>query len=199
MNEAEILKEFTDSEAILKGHFILSSGLHSDTYLQCARVLMDTKRSERLCSALAQKLKNTLPDVKFDLVVAPAMGGVIVGYEMGRQLGVNSIFCERENGAFTIRRGFGFSKGTKILVVEDVVTTAKSSLETIECIKANGGEVVAEASLVNRGWGAEKLPVPLVSLLNLSIESYQADSLPEHLVNIPAVKPGSRWLNVTPP
>lgn len=199
MNEADILKEFTDAEAILKGHFILSSGLHSDTYLQCARVLMDTKRAERLCSALAAKLKKTLPGVTFDLVVAPAMGGVVVGYEMGRQLNIPSIFCERENGAFTFRRGFSIPAGSKVLVVEDVVTTAKSSIETIECIRAHGGEVVAEASLIDRGEGASKLPVPLVSLLKVSVPAYKPDELPPHLAGIPAIKPGSRWLATAKP
>ncbi len=194
MNETEILKEFTDAGAILKGHFILSSGLRSDTYLQCARVLMDAKRADRLCSALAGKIKKNLLGMKFDLVVAPAMGGVVVGYEMGRQLGIPSIFCERENGMFTLRRGFSIEKGSKVLLVEDVVTTAKSSLETMECIKANGGEVVAEASLVDRGEGAKNLPFPLISLLKLSVPTYQPDALPEHLQNIPAVKPGSRFL-----
>jgi orotate phosphoribosyltransferase len=194
MNESDILKEFTDCEAILKGHFILSSGLHSDIYLQCARVLMEPKRADKLCASLAAKVREQLPNTKFDLVVAPAMGGVVVGYEMGRQLGVQSIFCERENGVFTFRRGFSIEKGSKILVVEDVVTTAKSSLETIECIKAHGGEVIAEASLVNRGEGAKKLPVPLISLLKLNVPTYNPDALPEHLKDIPAVKPGSRWL-----
>src|SRR4051812_14378154 len=180
MNESEVLKEFTDAGAILKGHFILSSGLHSDTYLQCARVLMDTKRAERLCSALAHKVKQTLTGVHFDMVVVPAMGGVIVGYEMGRQLGVPSIFCERENGVFTFRRGFELAEGSKVLVVEDVVTTAKSSLEAMECIKANGGEIVAEASLIDRGEGAKNLNVPLISLLKLSVPVYQPDALPDH-------------------
>lgn len=194
MNDTEILKEFTDAGAILKGHFILSSGLHSDTYLQCARVLMDTGRAERLCAALAAKLRAQLPAATFDLVVAPAMGGVIVGYEMGRQLRVPTIFCERENGTFTFRRGFGIEPGSKILVVEDVVTTAKSSLETMECIRAHGGEVVAEASLINRGDGASKLPVPLISLLKVEVPAYQPDALPPHLAGTEAIKPGSRWL-----
>lgn len=194
MNESQILKEFTDAGAILKGHFILSSGLHSDTYLQCARVLMDTARAERLCAALATKLRSQLPATTFDLVVAPAMGGVVVGYEMGRQLRVPSIFCERENGAFTFRRGFGIEPGSKVLVVEDVVTTAKSSLETMECIRAHGGEVVAEVSLIDRGEGAGKLPVPLISLLKLNVPAYSPDALPPHLEGTPAVKPGSRWL-----
>jgi len=195
MNENEILKEFTDARAILKGHFILTSGLHSDTYLQCARVLMDPKRAGKLCSALADKIRNNLAGMTFDLVVAPAMGGVIVGYEMGRQLGVPSIFCERENGVFTLRRGFAIEKGARILVVEDVVTTAKSSIETIECIKKHGGVAVAEASLIDRrGSAAENLNVPLISLLKLDVPVYKPDALPEHLQHIPAIKPGSRSL-----
>lgn len=194
MNEVEILKEFSDSGAILKGHFILTSGLHSDTYLQCARVLMDAKRAGKLCSALADKVKKKLPDVKFDLVASPAMGGVVVGYELGRQLGIPAIFCERENGVFTFRRGFTIQKGSKVLMVEDVVTTAKSSLEAIECVHAHGGEVLAEASLVDRGNGADNLPIPLISLLKLSVPTYKPEELPSHLQDIPAVKPGSRFL-----
>jgi orotate phosphoribosyltransferase len=194
MNAEDILEEFKDSGAILKGHFVLSSGLHSDTYLQCARVLMDPKRAGRLCAELASRVKKQLPKAHFDLVVSPAMGGVVVGYEMGRQLGLPAIFCERENGQFTFRRGFSLPAGAKVLVVEDVVTTAKSSLETIECIKANGGEVIAEASLIDRGEGAENLPIPLVSLLKLSVPTFKPDALPAHLKDIPAVKPGSRFL-----
>jgi orotate phosphoribosyltransferase len=194
MNEAEIIREFTDAEAILKGHFILSSGLRSDTYLQCARVLMDPKRADRLCAALAKKVHEKFRDKEFDLVVSPAMGGVIVGYEMARQLSLPSIFCERENGVFALRRGFTIEKGSKVLLVEDVVTTAKSSLEAIECVRAHGGDVVAEACLVDRGGGAANLKIPLISLLKLEVPTYQPDDLPAHLKNIPAVKPGSRGL-----
>ena len=129
-----------------------------------------------------------------DLVVAPAMGGVIVGYEMGRQLGVESIFCERENGAFALRRGFSMPQGARVLLVEDVVTTGKSSLETVECITAHGGTVVAEAALIDRSGGAHSLPFPLISLLMLDVKTYTEDALPPHLQNIPAVKPGSRFL-----
>jgi orotate phosphoribosyltransferase len=194
MNETEILKEFTDAGAILKGHFILSSGLHSDTYLQCARVLMDARRAERLCAALANKVRQNLSGVTFDLVVSPAMGGVIVGYEMGRQLDVPSIFCERENGTFTFRRGFSIEKGAKVLLVEDVVTTAKSSLEAVECVKAAGGEVIAEASFIDRGEGAKNLPFPLISLLKLNVPAFKPETLPAHLKDVPAVKPGSRFI-----
>lgn len=195
MNEQDIIKEFEAAEAILKGHFILSSGLHSDTYLQCARVLMNPKRADRLCRALAEKVMQALGSTSIDLVVAPAMGGVIVGYEMGRQLNVDTIFCERENGEFTLRRGFRIPDGANILLVEDVVTTGKSSLETVECIKAHGGKVVAEASLIDRSGGeSKKMPFPLISLLTLDVQTFNEQNVPPHLADIPAVKPGSRWL-----
>lgn len=194
MDEAEIFKEFEAAEAILKGHFILSSGLHSDTYLQCARVLMDPARADRLCAALSAKLIQKLPGMQFDLVASPAMGGVIVGYEMARHLGLPSIFCERENGQFTFRRGFTIKKGCKVLMVEDVVTTAKSSLEAIACVEAHGGQVMAEACLVNRGEGAGNLSIPLVSLLKLNVQTFRPGLLPGHLKDVPAVKPGSRGL-----
>ena len=194
MNTEQVLKEFEDAQAILKGHFLLSSGLHSDTYLQCARVLMDSKRAERLCSSLAKKIKEQIGNKKIDLVVSPAMGGVVVGYEMGRQLNVPAIFCERTDGKFQIRRGFSIENNANVLVVEDVVTTGKSSLEAFECIRSAGGNIIAEASLVNRAGENNPLDVPLISLMNLDVISYKEDSLPDSLKNIPAVKPGSRWL-----
>lgn len=194
LTEHQIMAEFEAAEAILKGHFILSSGLHSEMYLQCARVLMNPKRAEKLCAALAEKVRALPGGDSIDLVVAPAMGGVVVGYEMGRQLEVETIFCERENGQFTLRRGFTIPEGAKILLVEDVVTTGKSSLETVECIKAYGGTVVAEASLIDRSNGTHGLPFPLASLLMLDVKTFQPDALPAHLQAVPAVKPGSRFL-----
>lgn len=196
MNDDVIFKEFMEAQAILKGHFILSSGLHSDTYLQCARVLMDAKRAERLCHVLAEKVKAELGNRLIDLIVSPAMGGVVVGYEMGRQLAVPAIFCERVEGAFTLRRGFDIPKGAKVLVVEDVVTTGKSSLETFECVRQHGGEVIAETCLIDRsnGEAAGVLGMPFISLLLLNAPTYEADKLPAHLKNIPALKPGSRGL-----
>lgn len=193
MNDAQVLQEFHDAEAILRGHFILSSGLHSDTYLQCARVLMDPKRADRLCKALAEKVRTRVPQI--DLVVAPAMGGVVVGYEMGRQLGVETIFCEREEGEFRLRRGFRIEPGQKVLMVEDVVTTGKSSLEAVKCVEAAGGIVVAEASLIDRSGGeSSKLPFPLIPLLALAVKTFAADAVPSELAGIEAVKPGSRFL-----
>lgn len=194
MMPEQIMKEFEKAEAILKGHFILSSGLRSDTYLQCARVMMSPKRGARLCAALASKVRETLGGTAIDLVVAPAMGGVIVGYELARQLDVPSVFCERVDGEFALRRGFDIEDGAKILLVEDVVTTGKSSLETVTCIQGFGGEVVAEAALVDRSNGTHQLPFPLISLLSVEVTTYQPDQIPSELAAIPAVKPGSRWL-----
>lgn len=190
----DVLKEFEAAEAILKGHFILSSGLRSDTYLQCARVMMDPARGERLCAALAEKVTARFGANAFDIVVSPAMGGVVVGYEMARQMQLPSIFCERADGSFTLRRGFDIEDGARVLLVEDVVTTGKSSIETVNCIEAYGGKVVAEACLVNRSGGKHGLNFPLISLLDLEVRTFEPDALPLELADIAPVKPGSRWL-----
>lgn len=193
-----ILQDFINTEAILKGHFILSSGLHSDTYMQCARVLMYPEIAAKLCQLLATKIAARFGKNSIDLVVSPAMGGVIVGYEMARQLDVAAIFCERVNGVFELRRGFEIVENSRVLVVEDVVTTGKSSLETFELVKKMGGDIVAEACLVDRSNDKnieKKLGVPLISLLNIDVKTYSSDNLPQHLQNILAIKPGSRNLN----
>jgi orotate phosphoribosyltransferase len=197
LKEQEILQEFAAAKAILKGHFILSSGLHSDTYMQCARVLMQPKIAEKLCSALAKKIEKKLGKNFADIVVAPAMGGVVVGYEMARQLGLPTIFCERVNGQFELRRGFELEKGARVLVVEDVITTGKSSLETFELIKKFGAKIVAEASLVDRSGDANlanKMGVSLISLLKIDVKTFDENNVPEELKNIPAIKPGSRFI-----
>jgi orotate phosphoribosyltransferase len=193
MKEAEVLQEFRDAGALLEGHFILSSGLHSGRYLQCARVLMDPKRAERLCSALAAKLRGLYAG-PVDLVVSPAMGGVVVGYEMGRQLGVPAIFFERVEGKLTLRRGFTIEKGMRCVMVEDIVPTGLSSRECIAGIAEEGGVTVAAACLIDRSGGKADLGVPLASLAQLDIATYPADALPPDLSRIPAVKPGSRGL-----
>jgi orotate phosphoribosyltransferase len=194
MSDNKIIQEFESAGAILKGHFILSSGLHSDTYLQCARALMNPKRAEFLCGQLADKVRKSEIG-QIDVVVAPAMGGVIVGYELARQLGVPSLFCERVEGKFELRRGFALEKNSRVLIVEDVVTTGKSSLETVKCIEENGGAVVGEASLINRSGEEQPLgKITLVSLMQINIATYKPDSLPPHLAEVPAIKPGSRWL-----
>jgi orotate phosphoribosyltransferase len=193
MTDDDILAELRAAGALLSGHFRLSSGLHSDTYLQCARALMDPRRAERLCAALAAKVR-AKGGAAFDLVASPAMGGVIVGYEMGRQLGVPAIFFERLDGTFTLRRGFAIAPGTRVLMVEDVVTTGLSSRECIEAIHAEGGVTVAAACLVDRSAGRADVGVPLTALLTLDIKTYPADDLPPHLAATEAVKPGSRHL-----
>lgn len=193
MTKDEILKEFQDAGALLNGHFILSSGLHSDTYLQCARVLMHARRADRLCAALAAKLREAgLAAV--DMIASPAMGGVVVGYEMGRQLGVPALFFERVEGRFQLRRGFSIPQGARILMVEDVVTTGLSSRECIEAIAQEGGKTTVAASLIDRSNGTADLGVPLISLVSLDIRNYAADALPPDLAAIEAVKPGSRGL-----
>lgn len=196
LNKEEILAEFKDANAILNGHFVLSSGLHSDTYMQCARVLMSGKRAEKLCKALAEKIEAKFGKNCADIVVSPAMGGVVVGYELAKQLEIESIFCERVDGKFTFRRGFELKKGQKVLVVEDVITTGKSSLETFELIKECGCEIVGEACLVDRSDQdlQKTLGVEVVSLLDIEIKTFDKNNIPEELKDIEAIKPGSRFI-----
>jgi orotate phosphoribosyltransferase len=191
VTDEEILAEFRAADALLEGHFILSSGLRSPRYLQCARVLMDGARAERLARALAAKLPPDLRD-SVDVVVSPAMGGVIIGHEMGRALGKPAMFVERPEGAFYLRRGFSLQPGEKVLMVEDVVTTGLSSKEAIAAIEQAGGKVVAAASLVDRSGGMVDLGVPFMPLIRIDVPTYSADDLPEELAAIPAIKPGSR-------
>ncbi len=191
MTDDEILAEFRAADALLHGHFLLSSGRHSEYYLQCARVLMDTERAGRLAVALAGKLPRELRHA-IDLVVSPAMGGVIIGHEMGRALGKPAIFVERPTGTFELRRGFEIDRGARVLMVEDVVTTGLSSREAMEAVRAAGGEVVAEASLVDRSGGSVDLGVPFYPLVAINFPTYAPDELPAHLADSSAVKPGSR-------
>ena len=191
MTRDQVLDEFRAAAALLEGHFLLTSGMHSSVYLQCARVMMDPARGARLCGALAAKVKASgVPE--FSLCVSPAMGGVIVGYETARWLGVPSIFVERPSGTFELRRGFEIPKGARCLMIEDVVTTGKSSRECIAAIEAAGGQCVGAASLVNRSGGKADLGVPLISMLDIDAPIYSPDMLPPELAAIPAIKPGSR-------
>lgn len=191
MNDEDILTEFRNAGALLEGHFILSSGKHSDRYLQCARVLMDGMRASRLASTLATKLPREIRS-EIEVVISPAMGGLIIGHEMGRALGVDSMFLERPEGTFELRRGFAVEPGQKVLVVEDIVTTGLSSREAIEAVKREGGDVIAEAALVDRSLGKADVGVPLFTLLSLDFPVYEEDEVPEELAKIPAEKPGSR-------
>lgn len=191
MTDDDVLAEFRAAEALLEGHFILSSGLRSPRYLQCARVLMSPARAERLARALAEKIP---ADVKAQVtaVIAPAMGGLICGYELARALGVDSMFVERPTGTFELRRGFRLEPGQKVLLMEDVVTTGLSSREAIAAVEAAGGKVIHAASLVDRSGGKADLGVPFTPLIRLEVPSYQPDELPPELEALPAVKPGSR-------
>ncbi|WP_340149851.1 orotate phosphoribosyltransferase [uncultured Sneathiella sp.] len=194
MTEEEILAHYRETNALLEGHFLLSSGLHSDRYLQSAKVLMYPDRAAALCRALADKVKATLGENAVDIVVGPAMGGVIVGYELARQLGVPGIFTERENGVFTFRRGFSLKPGARVIMSEDIVTTGKSSRECIDTIRAAGGDVVCATCLIDRSNGEADVGVPLISLMELEVNVYEPDKLPPELAGTEAIKPGSRNL-----
>ena len=191
MTDEEILAIFRAADALLDGHFILSSGLRSPRFLQCARVLMDGATAEQLARALTAKLPADLRG-RIGAVVSPAMGGVIIGHEMGRALGVPAMFVERPDGVFGLRRGFALAKGDQVLLVEDVVTTGLSSREAIAAIQAIGSTVVAAASLVDRSGGTADLGVPFTPLIRIDVPTYSADDLPPDLAALPAIKPGSR-------
>ena len=191
MTDDEVLAEFRASHALLEGHFKLSSGRHSAHYLQCARVLMNPERAAKLARALCQKLPREVRG-HLDKVVSPAMGGVIIGHEMGRALDIDSIFVERPTGTFELRRGFTIDKGDKILLVEDVVTTGLSSREAIKAVEAAGGKVVAAAALVDRTGGEVDLGVPFFPLVEINFPTYAADEVPPELAAKPVDKPGSR-------
>ena len=191
MTDDEVLAEFRAADALLEGHFILSSGLRSPRYLQCARVLMDPRRGARLAEALAARIPADLK-ARIAAVVSPAMGGVIAGHEMARALGVEAMFVERPDGVFGLRRGFRLDPGQEVLMMEDVVTTGLSSREAIRAIEAAGGRVIAGAALVDRSNGTADIGVPFFPLVRLEVPTYAADALPPELAAIPAVKPGSR-------
>lgn len=181
----ELLKE---SDAFLKGHFLLSSGKHSDGYVQCAKLLMYPEKAERVCQAIKKEIGENIPD----LVVGPAMGGIIVSYELGRSLGVPAIFTERVDNVMMLRRGFEIKSGQRVIVVEDVVTTGKSSLETIKVLEEYGAEVIGIACIVDRRAEDLDLGYPVFAACKLDIKTYDKDDCPLCKKNIPAVKPGSR-------
>ena len=193
MTEDEILSEFRSVDALLEGHFLLSSGRHSAYYLQCARLLMNPERAGRIALAISQKMPRELR-TEVQAVISPAMGGIIIGHEMGRALGVDAMFVERPEGVFALRRGFTLAPGTKVLIVEDVVTTGLSSREAIAAIEAAGGVVIAAAAVVDRSAGTVELGVPFYPLIQLNFPTYAPDELPPELAATEAVKPGSRTL-----
>lgn len=191
MTDEDVLSEFRASGALLEGHFRLSSGRHSGHYLQCARVLMNPERAGRLALSLAQQLPRELRSA-IDVVVSPAMGGLIIGHEMGRALGKDAMFLERPEGTFELRRGFALEPGARVLMVEDVVTTGLSSREAIEAVKREGGKVVAEVALVDRSGGTAELGVPFFPLVEINFPTYAEDEVPAELAAIEITKPGSR-------
>ena len=192
MTEDEILAEFRASDALLTGHFILSSGLHSPVFLQKMRVFQDPARTERLCRALAAAITDRFG--KVDMVVSPAVGGIIPGYETARALGCKAVFVEREEGEFRLRRGFEIPAGARVVMVEDIVTTGLSSRECLAAIREHPGELLGAACIIDRSNGTADVGAPLVSLCRLDVPAYPADALPLELAAIPATKPGSRDL-----
>ncbi len=192
MTHDEVLDEFRAADAMLEGHFILSSGRRSSVFLQKMLVFRNPARTERLCRALAEKITAQFGVV--DLVVSPAMGGILPGYETARALGCDAIFFERENGVFVLRRGFAIPAGARLVMVEDIVTTGLSSRECLQAIRDAGGVPLGGACLIDRSGGKADIGVPLVALATLDVPDYEADDLPPTLAALPAIKPGSRGL-----
>src|SRR5580765_1425798 len=188
MTRDELLDLFRRSGALLEGHFRLSSGLHSSGYLQCALVLQHPQHAETLGRAIGDRVRDLRPTV----VLSPALGGIVIGHEVGRALGVRAFFAERVDGALALRRGFTLAASDRVLVVEDVMTTGGSTRETIEAAKAAGGQVVGTASIVNRGGAAIRFDVPYVSLLEIALPTYEPETCPLCAQGRPVVKPGSR-------
>ena len=188
----ESLKILKETNALLEGHFILSSGLHSDKYVQCAQLLSKPERAKDICSSLAEKNRENYK--KIDLILSPAIGGIVIGYEIGRVLNIETIFAERINEGFNLRRGFEIKKGQKVLIIEDVITTGKSSLECSNLVKKAGAEIIGYACLIDRSNGKSNITNKIVSQIQIQIPTYKKEDLPKHLEKIKAVKPGSRNL-----
>jgi len=188
----ESLKILKKTNALIEGHFILSSGLHSSKYVQCAQLMSTPNEAVKICQSLASKIKNEFTD--FDIILSPAMGGVIVGYELGKLLNKRTIFSERVDGEFKLRRDFKIEKGNKVLIVEDVITTGKSSLECSKLVSFNNAEIIGYACIIDRSNGQSSIKDKIVSQVQLNIPTYKKENLPKELQSINPVKPGSRSL-----
>ena len=188
----ESLKILKESKALIEGHFILSSGLHSPSYVQCAQLLSKPEKANLICNSLAEKIKSFYKD--FDLILSPAMGGIIIGYDIGRILNKETIFSERINGEFKLRRDFSIKKNNKVLIVEDVITTGKSSLECSRLVDKAGAKLVGYACIIDRSSGKSSIKENIISQIELDIPTYKKENLPKSLSSIQAVKPGSRNL-----
>tara|TARA_B100000609_G_C17118672_1_gene383707 strand:- start:370 stop:951 length:582 start_codon:yes stop_codon:yes gene_type:complete len=188
----ESLKILKETNAIQEGHFILSSGLHSPQYVQCAQLLSKPNKANKICASLSEKIRKIIKN--FDLILSPAMGGIIVGYEIGKILKKETIFSERVNGEFKLRRGFSIKQNQKVLIVEDVITTGKSSLECSELVKKSGASIVGFACIIDRSNGNSLIKDQIISQVELNIPTYTKENLPDDLQTLTAVKPGSRNL-----
>ena len=188
----ESLKILKETKTVIEGHFILSSGLHSSKYVQCAQLMSKPSQAFKICESLAEKIKMEFDE--FDLILSPAMGGIIVGYELGKLLNKETIFSERVNGEFKLRRDFKIEKDSKVLIVEDVITTGKSSLECSKLVLSNNASIVGYASIIDRSNGKSDIKNKIVSQVKINIPTYQKDKLPKELLSIPPIKPGSRNL-----
>jgi len=186
----ESLKILKDTNAFLEGHFILSSGLHTNQYVQCAKLLSHPKKAEIICKSLSAKIKESYNNI--DLILSPAIGGIVVGYEIGRQLNIKTIFAERENNELKLRRGFTIKEKSNVLIVEDVITTGKSVMECNKLIQKNNSNLIGYACIVDRSGKNLEIKNKIVSQLKIDLKSYKAESLPDYLKKIPATKPGSR-------
>mgnify|MGYP001305860884 FL=1 len=188
----ESLKILKETKALIEGHFVLSSGLHSDKYVQCAQLLSKPEKSGQICQSLAEKIKEKISNI--DLILAPAMGGVVIGFEIGRLLKVETIFSERVNGKFELRRNFEIEKGKNVLIIEDVITTGKSSIECAQLVKSAGANLIGYACIIDRSNNKSLIDKEIISQVKIDIPVYDPKNLPEHLSSIKAVKPGSRNL-----
>ena len=188
----ESLKILKETKALIEGHFILSSGLHSSKYVQCAQLMSKPSEAAQICESLAIKIKSKLNNI--DLILSPAMGGIVVGYEVGKLMNTETIFSERINGEFQLRRDFKIKKGTKVLVVEDVITTGKSSIECSKLVEVNKATIAGYACIIDRSNGKTEINEKIISQIKLNIPTYKKENLPKELISIDPVKPGSRNL-----
>mgnify|MGYP001332291644 FL=1 len=188
----ESLKILKETKALIEGHFILSSGLHSPKYVQCAQLMSKPSQAAQICQSLAKKIK--IEHNNIDLILSPAMGGIVIGYEIGKLLGVETIFSERVNGKFQLRRDFKIKQDTNVLIVEDVITTGKSSIECSNLVKVNKANIVGYACIIDRSDGKTEINDKIISQIKLSIPTYKKENLPKELISIDPVKPGSRNL-----
>ena len=188
----ESLKILKETKALIEGHFILSSGLHSPKYVQCAQLMSKPSQAASICQSLVKKIKNEFNSI--DLILSPAMGGIVVGYEIGKLIGIETIFAERVNGEFQLRRDFKIKKGINVLIVEDVITTGKSSIECSKLVTKNKANIIGYACIIDRSNGQSEIKDKIISQVKLNIPTYKKDNLPEELISIDPIKPGSRNL-----